>query len=104
MVLGYFFQVFGMLAWWLINGICVLVTPYQQTLVDLLFKTRLVHQPDYDNLDAGEVVEEVVPKPSLKNKMEQLTKKEKPVKKKEKPVVAAKPAIEKPPVESGNIR
>lgn len=99
MVLGYFFQVFGMLAWWLINGICVLVTPYQQTLVDLLFKTRLVHQPDYDNLDAGEVVEEVVPKPSLKNKMEQLTKKEKPVKKKEKPVVAAKPAIEKPPVE-----
>lgn len=45
MIGGYFFQIFGIVAWWIFNGIFVLLTPNQQTLMDLIFGLRLVHEP-----------------------------------------------------------
>lgn len=45
MVIGYFFQVIGMIVWWAINAVCVCATPRQQTIADLLFKTMPVHEP-----------------------------------------------------------
>ena len=46
MVLGYFFQVPGILLWWLLNGIVVLVMPNQQTLVDIFLRLHLVRDPN----------------------------------------------------------
>lgn len=50
MVLGYFFQIFGIAAWWLINIICILVTPHQQSIFDLIFKLRTVYEPDLSDV------------------------------------------------------
>lgn len=47
MVLGYFFSVFGVLGWWLLNGIIVLISPNQQTLFDWLLGLILVYTPTY---------------------------------------------------------
>lgn len=48
MVLGVLFQTFGILVWWVLNGLVVLLTPCQQTLVDLLFGTMLVEEPNVE--------------------------------------------------------
>ena len=46
MVLGFFFKTFGVVLWWLINGVVVLVTPYQQTIFDLVFHLIPVKEPN----------------------------------------------------------
>lgn len=45
-ILGFFFQVFGILLWWLINGIVVMIMPHQESLFDLFFGTCLVNEPN----------------------------------------------------------
>ena len=46
MVLGFFFKTFGIVGWWLINGLVVLITPHQQTIFDLIFRLVLVQEPE----------------------------------------------------------
>lgn len=48
MILGFFFQFSGMLGWWLFNGVCILLTPNQQTLFDLVFKLILVKEENFN--------------------------------------------------------
>ena len=48
MIFGFFFQVIGVVLWWVINGIFVLITPHQQTLFDLIFGLILVREPDQE--------------------------------------------------------
>ena len=48
MILGFFFQVPGVIAWWVLNGIVVLIAPNQQTLFDLIFGLVTVNEPDQD--------------------------------------------------------
>lgn len=47
MVLGYFFSVFGLVAWWLINGLVVLVSPHEQTIFDWVFGLVEVYTPEF---------------------------------------------------------
>lgn len=70
MVLGYFFQIVGMIAWWGINAIFVLFTPRQQTLIDLVLKTMWVYEPDYDSVEVAEKAKKVKwnQNPSFKKK------------------------------------
>ena len=57
MILGYFFGTPGILAWWLLNGIIVLITPNQQSLFDLVFGLVTVNEPEinitFDNKKTG---------------------------------------------------
>lgn len=46
MLLGFFFSVFGLIGWWLVNGLCVLISPREQTIADWMFGTVLVESPD----------------------------------------------------------
>ena len=48
MILGFFYQVPGVILWWVINGIVVLITPNQQTLFDLIFGLVPVNEPDQE--------------------------------------------------------
>lgn len=48
MVLGYFFGTIGIVIWWLINGIVVLVTPNQQSIFDLVFGLVAVNEPEFN--------------------------------------------------------
>lgn len=48
MIFGFFFQVIGVVLWWVINGIFVLITPHQQTLFDLIFGLIPVREPDQE--------------------------------------------------------
>ena len=48
MIFGYFFQVPGVIAWWVLNGLCVLITPNQQTIFDLVFGLIPVNEPEQD--------------------------------------------------------
>lgn len=48
MVLGFFFQVPGVILWWVLNGVCVMITPNQQTIFDLIFGLVAVNEPDQD--------------------------------------------------------
>lgn len=48
MIFGFFFQVLGVILWWIINGIFVLVMPHQQTLFDLIFGLVPVREPDQE--------------------------------------------------------
>lgn len=88
MVLGYFFQIIGMLVWWGINAICVIVTPHQQTLVDLLFKTALVREPDFEDIDVTDEEEEVEKPKKVKKPLFKKPEAKKPEVKKPEPVVA----------------
>ncbi len=45
MVFGYFFSVFGLVIWWLIDGLIVLVSPGQRTLFDWVFGLVDVYAP-----------------------------------------------------------
>lgn len=58
MVFGYFFQILGMIVWWGINAIFVLVSPRQQTFIDFILKTMWVYEPDYEALTPAQEVEE----------------------------------------------
>ena len=46
MVLGFFFGTFGVILWWIVNGVFVFVTPHQQTLFDLIFHLAVVKEAD----------------------------------------------------------
>lgn len=59
MVFGYFFSIFGILGWWAINGLCVLLSPRQQTVFDWIFSTVLVISEEYTlRIDDEPAVEE----------------------------------------------
>ena len=60
MVFGFFFETLGILAWWVVNGLVVLITPCQQTLVDILFQTLLVHEPPQEIRFEKEPIKEMV--------------------------------------------
>lgn len=47
MVFGYFFSIFGILAWWAVNGLCTLLSPRQQTVFDWVFSTVLINTDEY---------------------------------------------------------
>lgn len=58
MVLGFVFGTVGIMVWWLLNGICVLATPHQQTIFDLVFRLVTVREPEQDiHFEAQEVQE-----------------------------------------------
>ncbi len=58
-VLGFFFQVLGILFWWLLNAISVLTSVHQQTIFDRVFGLALVREPDADiPIEVKEPVEE----------------------------------------------
>ncbi|MDB7984135.1 PHP domain-containing protein [Faecalicoccus pleomorphus] len=59
MVFGFFFQTFGIVLWWLVNGLVALLTPCQQTLVDLFFNTVTVREPITNIRFEQEVKEEI---------------------------------------------
>lgn len=62
-ILGYLFQVFGMLFWWALNGVFVLLSNNQQTIFDRIFGLVLVREPDADipiEVQEEEVEEEPV--------------------------------------------
>lgn len=44
-VLGYFFSVFGMIAFWVLNSIVALVSPGQRTIADWILGTRVIYEP-----------------------------------------------------------
>lgn len=46
-IFGYFFQVPGIIVWWILTGIVTLITPNQQNLFDILFGLVHVNEPDY---------------------------------------------------------
>ncbi len=69
MLFGYFFETWGLLAWWIANAICVFVSPYQQTIVDYIFGLVSVRVPDADVMLAAiprrsKPVEEEKPAPA----------------------------------------
>lgn len=47
MLFGYFFSVFGILAWWLVNGLVVIASPGQKTIFDWLLGLVDVYKPEY---------------------------------------------------------
>ncbi len=47
-VFGYFFQVIGVMIWWLVNGAVVLLMGNQQSIFDIVFRTVTVNEPEYD--------------------------------------------------------
>ncbi len=47
MVLGYFFKINGILGWWAVSAIPILISPNQQSFMDLLLGTYTVHEPNY---------------------------------------------------------
>lgn len=48
MLFGYFFSVFGILLWWAINGLCVVLSPRQETIFDYIFGLVCVYVPRYN--------------------------------------------------------
>lgn len=48
MILGFFFSVWGILAWWLIDGLVALVSPHQKTICDWIFGLCFVYPPQYE--------------------------------------------------------
>lgn len=59
MLFGYFFSVFGIVGWWLVDGLVTLVSPDERTIADWIFGTVLVYAPRY----AMKVVKEKAPEP-----------------------------------------
>lgn len=54
MIFGYFFSVFGILIWWAVNGLCVLISPDQRTIFDYIFSLVDVYVPRYGMKIVGE--------------------------------------------------
>lgn len=48
MVFGYFFSIFGVVGWWLVDGLVALCSPHQQTIFDWVFNLVDVYVPRYD--------------------------------------------------------
>lgn len=48
MIFGFFFSVWGIIAWWLIDGLIVLCSPYQKTICDWIFGLSFVYPPQYE--------------------------------------------------------
>ena len=47
MITGYFFEITGMAVWWAICLIVAIVTPNQQSIMDLILGLHIVHEPEY---------------------------------------------------------
>lgn len=90
-VFGYFFQIFGILVWWILTGIVILSTPNQQTLFDLLFGLVHVVEPDYSTIE---------PKRSAKAPVAQPVQ---PVVQPQQPVVQPAPVVVQPVAEPVQI-
>lgn len=45
-IFGYFFNIFGLLIYWLLNSIVVMVSPHQQSMADWAFNLVLVYVPE----------------------------------------------------------
>lgn len=60
-LLGFFFKVYGMVGWWLLNGLVVLITPNQQTIFDLIFKLILVKEDEKTTIQIVKKKEKVIP-------------------------------------------
>lgn len=65
MLLGYFFSVFGLLIWWIINGLVVLVSPHQKSIADWLFGLVEVYTPEF-RVASAEEVQQPEPEPQPK--------------------------------------
>lgn len=48
MVFGYFFSIFGVVGWWLVDGLVALASPHQETIFDWVFNLVDVYVPRYD--------------------------------------------------------
>lgn len=48
MLFGFFFSVFGIIGWWLVDGLVALCSPRQKTISDWIFGTALVYPPQYE--------------------------------------------------------
>lgn len=48
MIFGFFFSVWGILTWWLIDGLIALVSPHQKTICDWIFGLCFVYPPQYE--------------------------------------------------------
>lgn len=59
-VFGYFFQIAGIIVWWVITGIVTLATPNQQNLFDLALGLVQVNEPDYSTVEVKGSRQEVV--------------------------------------------
>ncbi len=46
MLFGYLFKTWGILGWWLINGIASLISPNQQTIMDIVLGLHLVYESE----------------------------------------------------------
>lgn len=55
MLFGYFFSVFGLLIWWAVNGLVVLISPHQQTIADWIFGLVEVYTPEFRLASAEEL-------------------------------------------------
>lgn len=47
MLFGYFFSIWGLLIWWAVSIVVVLVSPHQQTIFDWVFSLVPVYVPEY---------------------------------------------------------
>ncbi|MGN1276936.1 MAG: PHP domain-containing protein, partial [Floccifex sp.] len=45
MLFGYLFKTWGILIWWILNGIVALASPVQQTIMDVILGLHLVYEP-----------------------------------------------------------
>lgn len=57
-IFGYFFSVFGLLAYWAINMLVILISPHQQSIADWMFNLVLVYMPEVKAKTAEAPVEE----------------------------------------------
>lgn len=48
MILGFFFSVWGILAWWLVDAFVALISPHQKTIFDWIFGLCFVYPPQYE--------------------------------------------------------
>jgi hypothetical protein len=50
MIFGFLFETWGILVWLALNAACVLITPHQQTIFDLVFSLVSVELPDVEEM------------------------------------------------------
>lgn len=48
MIFGFFFSVWGILAWWLVDALVALISPHQKTIFDWIFGLCIVYPPQYE--------------------------------------------------------
>ncbi|MDO4664057.1 MAG: PHP domain-containing protein [Erysipelotrichaceae bacterium] len=48
MIFGFFFSVWGILAWWLVDALVALISPHQKTIFDWIFGLCFVYPPQYE--------------------------------------------------------